>query len=265
MLRRRRRFSAIVLSVATATPAMGQVFATDASAPGTAFNPGVRGQAAPATPINRSDYPTGVNGAYAVSDGSSIRGVAGGLEADTFNWKNRNYDPAAQYNYYGPRVGTLDYRGAARDHNADLYITANIRGLVRTNATDPANLTQEVLRHEHPDARVPRRRLGSLHEPHRARLPPGPDDHRPARQDDARLAAVELDRRRRQFRQAPADDRGGHAEGEILGDRQRAARRLEQQLQGHQQLRVTVGGRAYTFHADASAASTSWAFVAVVS
>jgi hypothetical protein len=143
MLRRRRRFSAIVLSLATATPAVGQVLATDASAPGTAFNPGVRGQAAPATPINRSDYPTGVNGAYAVSDGSSIRGVAGGLEADTFNWKNRNYDPAAQYNYYGPRVGTLDYRGAARDHNADPYITANIRGLVRTNATDPANLTQE--------------------------------------------------------------------------------------------------------------------------
>jgi hypothetical protein len=144
MQRRRTRFATLaVLSLATSTPALAQVFTTDASTAGMAFNPGVRGQSAPATPINRSDYPTGVNGAYAVSDGSTIRGVAGGLEADTFNWKTRNYDPAAQSNYYGPRAGTLDYLRAARDHNADLYITANIRGLVRTNSTDPANLTQE--------------------------------------------------------------------------------------------------------------------------
>src|SRR5262245_35401594 len=98
---RRARISSSVLFVtfttAVAPAAMAQVFTTDASAPGTPFNPGVRGQAVPATPINRTDYPTGVNGAYAVSDGSSLRGVAGGLEADTFNWKTRNYDPNAQY------------------------------------------------------------------------------------------------------------------------------------------------------------------------
>src|SRR5678816_1290778 len=135
MHRRRGRFSSLaLLSIAITTPAMAQVFTTDALVPGVMFNPGVRGQAAPATPINRSDYPTGVNGAYAVAQGSSIRGVAGGLEADTFNWKNRNYDPAAQYNYYGPRAGTLDYLRASRDYSADLYITANIRGLVRTNS-----------------------------------------------------------------------------------------------------------------------------------
>lgn len=120
-----------VLSVAGAilagSSAHAQVFQTDASVAGTSFNPGVRGQAIPAIATTRGDWPTGINGALAVSKGSSLRGVAGGLEADLYDWRNSNNSP---------REGTLNYLRYSRDYNADLYITTNIRGLVQP---DPAN------------------------------------------------------------------------------------------------------------------------------
>ncbi|MEO6434534.1 MAG: dockerin type I domain-containing protein, partial [Tepidisphaeraceae bacterium] len=109
---------------------LAQTFTSDASLPGTAFSPGVRGLAIPAVTINRGEYVTGIPKTLEVSRGSSLRGVAGGLEADTFNWKNNN-------NSY--RAGTLDYLRHSRDHNADLYITANIRGLVEPDPTTPGN------------------------------------------------------------------------------------------------------------------------------
>jgi hypothetical protein len=119
------------VSLAMVAPAWAQTtFVTDASQPGQAFSPGVRGQAIPAVTIDRGEYVTGVPKALEVSNGSSLRGVAGGLEADTFNWKTRNNSP---------RAGTLDYLRHSRNYNANLYITANIRGLVEPDPTTPGN------------------------------------------------------------------------------------------------------------------------------
>ena len=64
-----------------------------------------------------------------VARGSSIRGVAGGLEADFYDWRNRSNDQ---------RSTTLEYLRFARDYNANLIITANIRGLAEPDPTTPA-------------------------------------------------------------------------------------------------------------------------------
>src|SRR5688500_16998537 len=121
---------AMLLAIAAALPpaAVGQTFTTDASISGTPFSTGVRGQPIPAVTIDRGEYTIGVPRALEVSRGSSLRGVAGGLEADTFNWKTRNNSP---------RAGTLDYLRHSRDNNSNLYITANIRGLVEPDPDSP--------------------------------------------------------------------------------------------------------------------------------
>src|SRR4051812_17115828 len=121
----------LALSLAVSpVAAFAQTFSTNAASNGTIFSRGVRGQAVPAVTIDRGDYITGIPKALAVSDGSSLRGVAGGIEAETFNWKTRNNSA---------RVGTLDYLRYARDHNASLYITANMRGLVEPDPNNPGS------------------------------------------------------------------------------------------------------------------------------
>jgi hypothetical protein len=115
---------------AAASSAWAAPFVSDLSLAGTPFNPGVRGQAIPSVTIDRGDFITGMPKALAVSDGSSLRGVAGGLEADTYNWKNRNNSA---------REGTLNYLRYSRDRKADLYITANIRGLVEPDPNSPGD------------------------------------------------------------------------------------------------------------------------------
>ena len=84
----------------------------------------------PAVTIDRGEYTVGVPKALEVSDGSSIRGVAGGIEAELFNWKTRNNSA---------RAGTLDYLRYSRDHNADLYITTNMRGVVEPDPNTPGS------------------------------------------------------------------------------------------------------------------------------
>jgi hypothetical protein len=64
-----------------------------------------------------------------LAEGSSIRGVAGGLEADVYDWRTRNLDQ---------RSTTLDYLRFARDYNANLVITANIRGLTELDPHGPS-------------------------------------------------------------------------------------------------------------------------------
>ena len=61
-----------------------------------------------------------------VARGSSIRGVAGGLEADFYDWRTRSNDQ---------RATTLEYMQFARDYDAELVITANIRGLAEPDPT----------------------------------------------------------------------------------------------------------------------------------
>src|SRR5688572_23672828 len=103
----------LIALVVSDSPSFGQTFITDVAQPGTSFSPGVRGQPIPAVTINRGEYSVGVPKAIELARGSSLRGVAGGLEADTFNWKTRN-DSA--------RASTLDYLRHSRDANANLYI-----------------------------------------------------------------------------------------------------------------------------------------------
>ncbi len=53
---------------------------------------------------------------------SSMRGVAGGLWADSYDWKNLTGI------YLGPQT-TLDMLREARDRNTEFVITANCRGI----------------------------------------------------------------------------------------------------------------------------------------
>jgi hypothetical protein len=90
------------------------------AAPGTPFSKGVRGLALPSINQFRPQATIGTQTGLAIVSGSSIRGVAGGLEADLYDWRTRNGDA---------RSTTLDYLRVARDHDAKLVITANVRGL----------------------------------------------------------------------------------------------------------------------------------------
>src|SRR4051794_26897726 len=115
----------LVLGTAIPVSALAQSVGVDLSTSGTKFNPGIRGQAAPCINMYRPGATTGNAMAFDIARGSNVRGVAGGLEADIFNWETRNDDA---------RFTTLDYLRNARDYGADLTITANMRGLT---APDP--------------------------------------------------------------------------------------------------------------------------------
>jgi hypothetical protein len=122
-----------IVGTAAATGAFGvTVSSSDWTGPGTPFSRGVRGMAVPDLNMYRNgaavDRGTvGNGGSLQVARGSSIRGVAGGLEAEVFDWRTRNFDA---------RPTTLDYLRYSRDYDADLVITTNIRGIT---APDPNN------------------------------------------------------------------------------------------------------------------------------
>lgn len=103
----------------------------NASVTGQAINPGVRGLAIADVAINRSSYYLGIPDTLAVVDGSALRGVAGGLYADLYDWKVRNNEP---------RPPTLEFLRYARNHNANLFITVNTRGLVVPNPLTPGRV-----------------------------------------------------------------------------------------------------------------------------
>lgn len=95
---------------------------------GTPFSTGVRGMAAPALNITRGEYTVGIPKTLEVSKGTSIRGYAGGLEAELFNWKTRNNDA---------RPSSLQYQRYARDNDAEMVFTANMRGLAEPDPNSP--------------------------------------------------------------------------------------------------------------------------------
>ena len=89
---------------------------------GTSFSPNILGQC-PTTGCG-DDAAWALN----VSYNTSVRGVAGGLDADTYNWQDLS----------GANVGgtcngqdwtTLNFLRGARDHNASPLFTANVRGI----------------------------------------------------------------------------------------------------------------------------------------
>ncbi len=130
-----RRFCAIISAlVAAVTCSLADAQAPvlvppiDLKVSGTPFSRGVRGQAVPS--ISKSTPAIVVTEmSLNVARGSSIRGVAGGLEADFYDWRTRNNDQ---------RTTTLDYLRFARDYDARLVITANIRGLAEPDPS-PGN------------------------------------------------------------------------------------------------------------------------------
>src|SRR4051812_1411390 len=102
--------------------------AINLATPGTPFNPGVRGQAVPSINEFRPGAALGTQMSLDVARGSSIRGVAGGLEADFYNWRNRSNDQRP------PTFESLDF---ARDYNSEPVIPANIRALAEPDPPTP--------------------------------------------------------------------------------------------------------------------------------
>lgn len=112
--------AALALSMGGAVLAQSLSINIGSGNAGTPFDPGVRGQAIPAITETRSGAVNANPAALSLAEGSSIRGVAGGLEAEDYDWETSNYDT---------RFTTLDYLRYARDYDANLIITTNMRGL----------------------------------------------------------------------------------------------------------------------------------------
>lgn len=97
----------------------------------TAFNEGVRGQN-PYRMISTSQYPN----LWQITEGSCGRGLAGGLDADTYDW--RDIYSGSPWGQGGGRFTTLQFLRYARDYNAYPLITANAFG---GGSIDPADNT----------------------------------------------------------------------------------------------------------------------------
>ena len=94
---------------------------------GSPFNQEVRGQNVKTT--GTADVEQWYNGRVLdVSRGSSIRGVAGGLEADTYNWKDRTGRDVGSSSGKKGRP-TLEFLRESRDYDCELIVTANVRGV----------------------------------------------------------------------------------------------------------------------------------------
>ena len=71
----------------------------------------VRGLAVNCEPIDRPAYRVAIRDCVNLAVGSSIRGIAGGLFADVYDWRTRNHVASPP---------TLEFLRLARDHNEDL-------------------------------------------------------------------------------------------------------------------------------------------------
>ena len=97
---------------------------------GTPFSPNVRGQC-PYRWVHASDYPA----LWELTIGAMGRGVGGGLDADTYDWRDIN--SGSRYGRTGGQFTTLEFLQHARDYDAVPMITANMFGggyLDETNA-----------------------------------------------------------------------------------------------------------------------------------
>lgn len=108
--------------VAIASPdALAQTHVINVSG-GVPIQPDIRGQSVPNLDNENLLNPKTLD----LTTGSSIRGPAPGLFAETYDWENRTgYGVGTPGN---PGPPTLDYLRDARDYNADLFITVNTRG-----------------------------------------------------------------------------------------------------------------------------------------
>jgi hypothetical protein len=103
------------------------------AATGTAFSPGVRGHHPECVGVTRGEYIRGIPKMLTVSEGTMLRGLAAGLKAETYDWRNR-----FEYGVPANGVGqpTIDFMRYDRDYNSSLIVTVNTRGLTRLVGTD---------------------------------------------------------------------------------------------------------------------------------
>ena len=118
-------------------PKLAQPRMISVNAPGSIISPGVRGVALSDSALEHGNLFRGITDSLTVASGSSIRGVAGGLYADLYDWRTR---VSVYHSLYGddtqPRPPTLEFLRWARDKRANLFITVNTRGIVKY---DPIN------------------------------------------------------------------------------------------------------------------------------
>ncbi|MFA5863343.1 MAG: BACON domain-containing carbohydrate-binding protein [Phycisphaerae bacterium] len=136
------------------------------TAGGTSFSPGVRGHHPECVGVHRGEYLRGIPKVLAVSDGTFLRGLAAGMKAETYDWRNR-------FEYGVPANGlgqpTIDFLRYQRDRNSTMINTVNTRGLTRqsgttceyydTNITTLTNLAADWVRYT--NHIVPTYRLGN--------------------------------------------------------------------------------------------------------
>lgn len=96
----------------------------DCGVAGTPFHRGVRGLALSDDSIDRPEYSVGIPKSLEVAPGSSIRGVATGIAAELYDWRVRNGQP---------RPPTLEFLRYSRNTASELFLGANLRGLVQPN------------------------------------------------------------------------------------------------------------------------------------
>ncbi|HSW46467.1 MAG TPA: hypothetical protein VLM89_12940 [Phycisphaerae bacterium] len=111
---------------------------------GTPFSPWVRGQC-PYRQITTSGYAALWN----LTTGSLGRGLAGGLDADTYDW--RNIYSGAGWGLGGGHFTTLEFLRYARDRQAVPLITANAFGGGYRDWADPVNPGVFVCQTVNPD------------------------------------------------------------------------------------------------------------------
>ncbi len=97
---------------------------------GTGFDTGVRGQ-----PTYRSMTEADYLNLFRITEGSCARGLAGGLDADTYDW--RDHDSGSGWGDRGAVFTTLQYLRMCRDHDAWPVLTANVfgGGYIQTDGT----------------------------------------------------------------------------------------------------------------------------------
>lgn len=90
---------------------------------GVPFSPWVRGQS-PYRSFTNTNWPLVWN----LTTGSLARGLAGGLDADTYDWRDIDSGSVWGTGATSGRFTTLEFLQMARDHNAAPMLTANVFG-----------------------------------------------------------------------------------------------------------------------------------------
>ena len=104
---------------------------------GASFSPRVRGQN-PYRSVPESSYQM----LWELTAGASGRGLAGGLDADTYDW--RDIDSGSNWGLVGGHFTTLQFLQHARDHQAEPLITANMFGGGYKDPNDGTFICQTV-------------------------------------------------------------------------------------------------------------------------